>query len=176
MGLYQAGFNVVGVDKDPQPHYPFPFWQRDVLDLDPTWLAQFDFVWASPPCQCFIRGTGQRGTRGNFLNLIPATRDLLKAGGTMYCIENVSEAHREMRRDLMLCGSMFGLRLIRHRIFELEGFKAYPKIHREHHPKFITVAGHAGGSSTRDGTRGHGSTAEWREAIGTAARRRLRAR
>lgn len=166
MGLARAGFNVVGVDKDPQSHYPFPFFQSNVLDLDVEWLAEFDFIWASPPCQLFAKGSGQARSREAHLNLIPETREMLDASGTMYCIENIPEAHRFMRRDLMLCGSMFNLRLIRHRIFELSGFKAKQREHLPHHPKFVTVTGHPGGSSTRDGQAGYGSTADWKRAMG----------
>lgn len=54
MGLWQAGFEVVGIDKEPQPNYPFQFIQADALDIDPLWLAEVaDAVSLAPPCQFY---------------------------------------------------------------------------------------------------------------------------
>ncbi|HEX4311885.1 MAG TPA: DNA cytosine methyltransferase [Acidobacteriaceae bacterium] len=128
MGLYRAGFDVTGIDHKPQPKYPFRFIQGDATN-PPVDLAGFDFVWASPPCQAFtsLRNlqTTQHG-RKEYPNLIPATRALLVAAGTPYCIENVPGAPLgDSGHLLMLCGSMFDLHvpdgsaeLRRHRYFE----------------------------------------------------------
>ena len=79
MGYHRAGFDVVGVDIEPQPDYPFPFIQADVTKLDVRFVRLFAAVHASPPCQAhttLIKGN-QRATAGNHLDLIPQTRALL---------------------------------------------------------------------------------------------------
>jgi DNA (cytosine-5)-methyltransferase 1 len=164
MGLYRAGFSVVGIDIEKQPHYPFPFIQADVTTLTSEWVSSFDFVWASPPCQSFTRHAKQKGTAQNHPNLIPETRALLDAAGLPYVMENVPDA--PLRTDLMLCGSMFGLKVVRHRIFETCRFLVNQPAHGEHHPEYVTVTGHPGGSSKRDGGTHFGNTEQWREAMG----------
>lgn len=62
MGLYRAGFDVVGLDLEPQPNYPFSFIRADVLRL-PVLLDRFDFIWASPPCQRYVHLTRVNGTQ-----------------------------------------------------------------------------------------------------------------
>lgn len=117
LGMIQAGFDVVGVDKDPHPNYPGEFIQGDVFTDAPD-LAEFDFVWASPPCQAFssaFNSVRERKTVPG--NLIPQTRELL-SGHAFTCIENVIPA--PIRSDLRLSGPMFGLnRIVRERKFEL---------------------------------------------------------
>jgi DNA (cytosine-5)-methyltransferase 1 len=118
MGLHRAGFDVVGVDIRPQPHYPFPFMRADAL-RPPVDLRTFDFVWASPPCQAH---TPLRHVTGrSYADVIPETRAQLRASGVPYCIENVPGA--PLFGTVMLCGTMFGLgvrdaELRRHRWFE----------------------------------------------------------
>jgi DNA (cytosine-5)-methyltransferase 1 len=123
MGLYRAGFDVVGVDIKPQPRYPFPFIRGDALTVD---AEGFDFIWASPPCQAFSPLRSLNGRR-QYPNLIPDTRALLAKSGVPYAIENVEGAEQALVGDnlTLLCGSMFGLQvpdgsaeLRRHRIFE----------------------------------------------------------
>lgn len=117
MGLHQAGFDVVGVDIRPQPRYPFTFFQGDALAFP---LDGFDFIWASPPCQAHTAMKTMHNAKEH-PDLIPATRERLKASGIPYVIENVVGA--PLTDTFMLCGTMFGLGvedadLQRHRIFE----------------------------------------------------------
>ncbi len=116
MGYYQAGFDVVGVDKNPQPHYPFAFIQMDVMTIDQRFLRSFDAAHASPPCQRYSVASNFHGNSESHPDLVDPTRAMLEAAGLPYVIENVVGAPN--RPDLTLCGTMFGLRIIKHRQFE----------------------------------------------------------
>jgi DNA (cytosine-5)-methyltransferase 1 len=119
MGLYQAGFEVVGVDIAPQPHYPFEFHQADALEFP---LDGFDFIWASPPCQAHTnmsnRWRGKGGLADERRDLIPQTREKLKKTKSFWVIENVAGAKRALVDPFRLTGEMFGLRVHRPRYFE----------------------------------------------------------
>lgn len=114
-GYADAGYEVVGVDIDPQPRYPFEFMQRDALGFDPEWIAaNFDAVHASPPCQAHT--LAQKIMKRDHPDLIEPTRALLRATGLPYVIENVPGA--PLIDPVTLCGPMFGLETYRHRGFE----------------------------------------------------------
>lgn len=118
-GLAQAGFEVTGIDIIQQPNYPFKFIQKDATKLPLKFLKQFDFIWASPPCQLFTQAKHlmkAQGHKTSALNLIPQTRKLLNKINLPFVIENVPGA--PLSKDLVLCGSSFGLGVRRHRIFE----------------------------------------------------------
>lgn len=133
MGLHNAGFEVEGVDINPElsRFYPFKITHKDVFDLEEDCFRGFDFIWASPPCQNYSIGTkGFRNAGKEYPDLVDKTRKLLDGIGNPYVIENVPGA--PIRKDLMLCGSMFNLRVIRHRRFELSGISV-PQIKHEKH-------------------------------------------
>lgn len=114
MGYYRAGFDVVGVDRHPQPRYPFEFHQGDAT----TWpLDGFDVIHASPPCQAFTayRRKGH-GVGDGYPDLISHTRRRLRQIGVPWVIENVAGA--PLWGAIRLCGSSFGLDVRRHRYFE----------------------------------------------------------
>jgi DNA (cytosine-5)-methyltransferase 1 len=113
MGLHYAGFDVTGIDIKRQPRYPFRFIQANAL-RPPVRLADFDLIWASPPCQAYIR-SGMVAKDGRHPDLIGSVRDMLRNART-WIIENVPGA--PLRCDLELCGTMFGLGVRRHRWFE----------------------------------------------------------
>lgn len=120
MGLYRAGYDVTGVDIKKMPRYPFRFIRADVLSLTPEYLRQFDFIWASPPCQKHTAMKTMHNAKEH-PDLIPATRAMLKAAGVPWVMENVEGA--PLIEPVTLCGSMFGLgipeaQLRRHRGFE----------------------------------------------------------
>ena len=113
MGYHRAGFEVVGVDIRPQPHYPFEFHQADALTYS---LEGFDVIHASPPCQKFTRMQHIHKNHVEHPDLIEPIRQRLINSGKPFIIENVIGA--PLRIDLMLCGTMFDLRVPKHRIFE----------------------------------------------------------
>ncbi len=114
VGIKQAGFDVCGVDINPQPDYPF---QLRVQDAITTSLMGFDFVWASPPCQCFTKYNNCRpDLKQKYEDLIEPVRKKLSDWGGPYIIENVVGA--PLINPVTLCGSMFKLDIRRHRLFE----------------------------------------------------------
>jgi DNA (cytosine-5)-methyltransferase 1 len=118
MSYTRAGFEVVGIDYKPQPHYPFEFYQADALEYLREHGAEFDVVHASPPCQRWSILTPP-AFRKNHPDLISATRTGLQNCGKPFVIENVRGAMGLLESPLMLCGTMFGLTVRRHRYFEI---------------------------------------------------------
>ncbi len=118
MGYHRAGFKVVGVDKEPQPRYPFEFHQADALEFLAKHGHEFDAVHASPPCQPFTvyRNSDTTGWSDKYLNFLPQTQEALRSLGKPYVIENVPGSPLE--NPIQLCGSSFGLDVRRHRLFE----------------------------------------------------------
>ena len=133
MGYYRAGFKVYGIDNKSQPHYPFPFLRLDALEamekllrgeyltfcnatINTLGFKDFSVYHASPPCQAWLdcNRCGKKDTKHP--RLIEPTREILQRVGLPFVIENI---HRSpLNANLMLCGTMFGLRVIRHRYFE----------------------------------------------------------
>ncbi|AUV62015.1 hypothetical protein KIV63_gp29 [Mycobacterium phage SWU2] len=179
MGYHKAGFDVIGVDLHPQPDYPFEFIQGDALDVLMNGEMNFPYregrslcevvaIHASPPCQSQTALTKGTNKGREYPDLIPETRELLALTGLPTVIENVQGS--SLRRDLTLCGEMFGLGVIRHRYFEVDKFKAEQPKHIPHrgrvrgwrHGKYfdgpyVAVYGKGGGKA---------SVAEAQEAMG----------
>lgn len=161
MGYDRAGFDVVGVDIAPQPHYPFEFHQGDAM----TWpLDGFDAVHASPPCQDHsLLGSTMHGTGW----MLEATILRLRNFGARWVVENVPGSGPAMPGNwVMLCGSSFGLGVRRHRLFASSELILGRDCDHGRQGPIVTVVGRPGGTSTRDGSAGRGSTERWREAMG----------
>lgn len=120
MGYHRAGFDVIGVDNEPQSNYPFGFVQADVTSPQvKALLERADAAHASPPCHFATTAAGRARIAGReYPNLIPPVRELLIESGLPYVIENVEHARRWLQDPVRYCGSSFGLDLRRHRLFE----------------------------------------------------------
>ena len=121
VGYARAGFDVVGVDINPQKNYPFEFHQADALEFLGQHWTEFDAIHASPPCQGYLNLAAVNkalGRPSEYKRLIAATRALLDYLGLPYVIENVADARPELVDAVRICGTSFGLPLRRHRLFE----------------------------------------------------------
>lgn len=168
MGYARAGWDVVGVDIEAQPDYPFEHHVADAIEYVTAHGHEFDAVHASPPCQSSSALTKGTNKGREYPDLIPATREALDALDRPYIIENVQGS--SLRRDVVLCGTMFGLRVLRHRYFELGGWFTLSPAHTPHRGRvrgwrhgtyhegdYMAVYGEGGGKGTID---------EWKAAMG----------
>lgn len=150
-GYRRAGFDVIGVDHKSQPNYPFPFREGCALEtlekliaghslvtrggVRRFRLADIDAIHASPPCQRYTVGRHIHQSGDRHPDLVDITRELLARSGKPYVIENVIGA--PLRQSVMLCGLMFGLRVLRHRLFESSHLLFVPP-HPKHPPGNLT--------------------------------------
>jgi DNA (cytosine-5)-methyltransferase 1 len=150
VGYHRAGFDVVGVDIKPQPNYPFTICVDDALDflrrlidgdmphgwsnmsIDGSEFCNFDAIHASPPCQFYASLS-----KGEHWRSIPPTRELLQQTGLPYVIENIQDAAWDMHDPARLCGSMFGLHVRRHRLFEASVPLMVPSCHHNNYTRRI---------------------------------------
>ena len=152
MGYHRAGFGeIVGVDIAPQPRYPFEFVQADALEYVAEHGHEFDAIHASPPCQ---RYSVMSRNDKEYPDLYDPTRALLLSNGVPWVIENVIGA--PYGYGFVLCGSMFGLVVRRHRNFETSWLHLMG-LRCDH-------AGHGGGLTSRHSDKG--VKAEWPEYMG----------
>ena len=132
MGYSRAGFEVVGVDIVAQPHYPFEFIQDDALFFAAHVPVRFDAIHASPPCQHYsFAARLNPGSRDKHPDLIARVRELLLETGLPYVIENVEGARAWLRNPYLLCGSMVGIEVRRHRLFECSFPMLVPSCHHD---------------------------------------------
>jgi DNA (cytosine-5)-methyltransferase 1 len=151
MGYHRAGFDVVGVDIQPMPEYPFLALEADALAFLRTGRgASFDAIHASPPCQAYtsMRHMGKRAGEGA-PDLIDETRELLEQTGLPWIMENVQGS--PLRNPLILCGSSFRLRVRRHRLFESSELLFGEPCRHSEMPHPIAVYG----DHPQDGSAGH---------------------
>ena len=147
MGYHRAGFEVVGVDINPQPNYPFEFHQRNAIGVLMSDIRDefddFSVIHASPPCQRYSSLTKTHpGVAETHPELIDPTRQLLIAAGLPWIIENVPGA--PLRADFILCGCMFGMRTRRPRWFETSWGNAEMNMPHDHKSLAMNPSNYAG--------------------------------
>jgi DNA (cytosine-5)-methyltransferase 1 len=143
VGIHRAWpeAKIVGVDIKPQKHYPFVFCQLDAMSFEPWTLKTYDFIWASPPCQRYSVVT-PKAKKNAHPDLLGEVFNRLIASGVPFVVENVPNARSRFTHPVMLCGSMFGLRCRRHRIFEAYfNFCAPKPCDHSVRPLLVTTAG-----------------------------------
>lgn len=114
--LASGSLDITGIDAQPMVRYPFRFVQADALEYLESHGGEYDFIHASPPCQAHSNMTHRGKGHAAHRDYIADTRALLVASGKPYVIENV--VHAPLIAPITLCGSSFGLRVRRHRLFE----------------------------------------------------------
>lgn len=173
MGIYQAAYKllnveIVGIDIETQLRYPFNRRTGDALNQPEEFYQKFDFIWASPPCQRYSKAV-HPNNKNKYPDLVKDTINLLEKIGKPYVIENVEAA--PIRKDLLLCGEMFGLKLFKHRYFQIKGFKVIQPIHEKHkgsvkYGDYVTTAGR--------GCEGTSKIKLWQQALGIEWERNLK--
>jgi DNA (cytosine-5)-methyltransferase 1 len=155
VGYARAGFDVVGVDLKPQKNYPFEFVQADALQYLADHGQEFDAIHASPPCQHYSAAT-RDVNRENHPDLVAECRELLERSGKPWVIENVMGAPLSGFSAVM-CGSMFGMKVRRHRLFETSFLMLSPPCNHAAQPR--------GPVRHRDGVRRQTQGAQRDEAV-----------
>ena len=131
-GYELAGFDVTGVDIEPQPKHRGKFIQADAIEYLLSNYHLYDAVHASPPCQKYSTSSMQFRLSGKeYVDLIEPTRNAILSTGLPYIIENVPNS--PLLNPITLCGSMFGMGTYRHRLFESNVLLKVPE-----HPKHIS--------------------------------------
>lgn len=158
MGYYLAGFDITGVDIVDRPRYPFAFIQGDAIDYVLNHGHEHDLIHASWPCQhraAITKGTNAH-LRDTYPDLLAPGREAMLSTGRPYVIETT-----EARPDIVLCGTQFGLPILRHRRFEVHGWMPMAIPHTPHRGRvrgwrhgrhyegeYLAVYGKGGGKAT----------------------------
>lgn len=124
VGYYRAGFDVIGVDLEPQPRFPrfCRFIQADAMEILKGPLDEYDAIHASPPCQAYSQALKHMAS--GYPELIEPVLDRLREVDVPWVVENVIGSPLPKydnlfgEHGLLLCGSMFGLKIQRHRLFQ----------------------------------------------------------
>jgi DNA (cytosine-5)-methyltransferase 1 len=188
-GYRRAGFEIVGVDIAEQPDYPFEFLKQDALwmlevlvghgsifpettmssptDAPRYWLDDFQAIHASPPCPAYS-SLRSLHPDADHPRLYERVRDWLRATELPYVIENVIGA--PYASGVMLCGSMFGLPIRRHRNFETSFLVLGPECRHDEQGELVGIYGASDGPRKPDGGKHPGNKRGPRQATTAEAR------
>ena len=156
VGYQRAGFDVTGVDIEPHPDYPFELIVGDAMEIaaDQDFLGRFDVVHGSPPCPRYSSITAVNGTQDRHPDHLPVFRELMKAWGGVYVIENVVGA--PMPEAIVVCGKAMGLPYIRrHRLFESNQWLMSPGCACDRGPAYGVYGDHGDKNPARPHPDGH---------------------
>lgn len=152
-GYVDAGFEVIGVDINPQPDYPFDFFEGDAIRYLDQWIKtpsarpHFDAIHASPPCHDH---TSLSPAKDGTAHLLRDTLDLLSETGLPWICENVVGKDVKMNGwYFTLCGSQFGMKVRRHRRFGASFMVMPPSCAHKLQGRPYTITG-SGGACDRD--------------------------
>lgn len=115
-GYRRLGMDVTGVDKFAQPENPHRFIQSDWESYLLEHGHEYDLIHTSPVCKGYANVNSWAAS--THARQIPIVRKRLIQLGKPYVIENVYSARWDMENPVQVCGSVFGLRVRRHRLFE----------------------------------------------------------
>ena len=112
VGYHRAGFEVVGVDIKPQPHYPFEFHKGDALEFLWKHSHDYDAIHASPPCQAYSNLTPKNHKSRHPMLIGTADKKYLSSFQTLITDINIrrdigSSQVSQMQRAIRIgqCGS-----------------------------------------------------------------------
>jgi DNA (cytosine-5)-methyltransferase 1 len=146
---------IVGVDVVRQHDYPFEFILADAMTFD---VSGFDLIHASPPCKLWTVARKVAAAKTDVLfdphpDLLTPTLARLRELSTPWVVENVPGA--PLSPAVVLCGSMFGLRVRRHRLFATSFVVDPPRCRHDLQSDVVGVYG-LGGAWTRTAPGGGG--------------------
>lgn len=151
MGYHRAGFDVIGIDLHPRRCYPFECHQDDALEflMASEWPVTFDVIHASPPCKTHSSiNTLPRPQMRLFdpnPDLLTPTLELLRQRPTPWIVENVPAAKPMPASSVTVCGSAFGLKVRRHRLFASSVPLVGTECDHAAQGRTLGVYGHGGG-------------------------------
>ncbi len=114
----KRSIEIVGVDIEEQPNYPFDFIKGDAVEYLRNNYQFFNRIHASPPCQKFTQATALARSKGKiYRDVLDPLKALIIESQMPAVIENVMAA--PIMGDIVLRGDMFNLKVLRSRKFEL---------------------------------------------------------